>query len=48
MLSLIVGSLGCWVFVFFVSIRILSWNVRGLNKPQKHAVVKKFIEGMEV
>ena len=48
MLSLIVGSLGCWVFVFLVSIRILSWNVRGLNKPQKRAVVKIFIEGMEV
>ena len=30
--SLVVGLCG-----FFMSIRILSWNVRGLNNPQKRS-----------
>jgi hypothetical protein len=29
-----------WVFMFFMQQRIISWNVRGLNNPQKRERVK--------
>ena len=32
--------LGC---VVFMSIRILSWNVRGLNNPYKRSVIKNLL-----
>ncbi len=34
------GVSGEWVFLFFMKLRILSWNVRGINNPQKRDRVK--------
>jgi exonuclease III len=36
---------GCWLLdcVVFMSIRILSWNVRGLNNPKKRSVIKNIL-----
>jgi hypothetical protein len=33
----------CWAFWLFMKLRILSWNVRGLNNPQKREVVKNLL-----
>ncbi len=29
--------------LLFMSIRILSWNVRGINNPQKRSVIKNLL-----
>ena len=30
----------CWVFCFFMKLRLLSWNVRGLNSSHKRELVR--------
>jgi hypothetical protein len=32
-----------WVVDFLMKLRLLSWNVRGLNNPQKREVVKNLL-----
>ena len=29
--------------IFLMKLRLLSWNVRGLNNPQKHEIVKNLL-----
>ncbi len=37
---------GCgWARYFFMKLRIVSWNVRGLNNPRKREVVKNLLRG---
>ena len=30
----------CWVFCFFMKLRLLSWNVQGLNSSHKRELVR--------
>ena len=32
-----------WVFSFFMKLKILSWNVRGINNPQKRERVRYWL-----
>jgi endonuclease/exonuclease/phosphatase family metal-dependent hydrolase len=37
------GLVGMGVLCFFMKLKILSWNVRGLNNPRKREVVKNLL-----
>jgi hypothetical protein len=43
--SLAVVNFGCWMLgpLFLMNLRFISWNVRGLNNPQKREVVKHLL-----
>ena len=40
---LVVELLFCWGILVFISLKILSWNVRGLNDCRKRSIVKNLL-----
>ena len=34
-----------WGIIIFMNLKILSWNVRGLNDRRKHSIVKNLLHG---
>ena len=34
-----------WGIIIFMNLKILSWNVRGLNDRQKRSIVKNLLHG---
>ena len=42
---LVVELIFSWDILVFMNLKILSWNVRGLNDCQKHSIVKNLLRG---
>ena len=37
-----------WVFYFLMKLKLLSWNIRGLNDPKKREVLKNWLRKWKV
>jgi hypothetical protein len=37
-----------WVFMFFMKLKLLTWNLRGLNDPKKRVVLKNWLREWKV
>ena len=38
----------CWALYFFMQIKMITWNVRGLNDPKKGEILKNWLREWKV